>query len=242
MRRAALVITTVALIVALPFASPGTGIPVVDVSAIAQAVKSNLQQAAAYAKQVQQLQTQLRSYAEQLKQGLGLAQAAQVWAEARDTMQQLQGVYQTYQQLTSSGGLQQYLSQFRDVNYYLNTPYSQYPPNYVGSVTQKQANDGFVRGIVLQEDALKQDAATVERMSVSAQGVQGQLQALEAANQFAQMQNTQLMEIRAILLQEQQAIAARMQTEADEKARREAATEQYTHWNYQPAQRISYEP
>jgi P-type conjugative transfer protein TrbJ len=205
-------------------------------------VRHTAQQAQAYATQVQQLQTQLRQYILQIQQASGLAQAAQVWAEAQGTMQQLQGVYQTYQQLTSQGGLQQYLSQFRDVNYYMASTANQYPNNYIGSTTQKQANDGFVKGIILQEDALKQDAATVDQMRASAVGVQGEMQALQAANQFADLQNKQLVEIRAILLQQQQALAAQMQAQADEKARQDAATQKYLNFHIPPTNEVSYKP
>src|SRR5438552_2337935 len=128
MKRAVTLITAAALVVAVPFTSLGTGIPVVDVSQISQTIVSNLRLAQQYAQQVQAYRTQLLQYAQQLQQGLGLAQAAQVWAAAQDTMRQLQGVYQTYQQLTSQGGLEQYLNQFRDVNYYMNNPSGQYPP------------------------------------------------------------------------------------------------------------------
>jgi P-type conjugative transfer protein TrbJ len=242
-------ITASVLTVALPFTALATGIPVFDASNLGQnvisalnSVRHTLQQAAAYAQQVEQYRTQLLQYVNEIKQATGLAEAARVWAEAQDTMRQLQSVYQAYQSLTSTSGLQQYLAQFRDVNYYLNTPSVYYQPNYTGPQMQKQANDAFVRGIVLQEDALKQDAATVERMRASAQGVNGQLQALEAANQFAQMQNTQLIQIRAILLQQQQALAAQMQTQADDAARQKAALEQYYRPTYQPAQRIGYRP
>jgi type IV secretion system protein TrbJ len=246
MKKFVLTASALALVVAIPLTAPAN-LPVIDGSNLGQnivsalnSVRHTLQQAQQLSQLAQMYQTQLRQYLLQIQQASGLAQAAQVWSEARGTMQQLQGVYQTYQQLTGQGGLEQYLSQFRDVNYYMNASPSQYQYSTVGSLTQKQANDGFVRGVMLQEDALKQDAATVDRMQASAVGVQGEMQALQAANQFADMQNKQLMQIRAILLQQQQALAAQMQTQADEKARQDAATQKYLNFHIPPTQKISY--
>jgi len=246
MKRSALTVLTVVWLASLQAFG---GIPVIDYSNLWQntttalnSVRSVAQAAQAYATQIQQYQTQLLQLKNELLQATGIAQVAQVWAQVQQTWQQLQSVYQAYQSLTNGGGMQQYLAQFQTPSYYLNTPSIYYQPNYVGPQMEKQANDGFVKGIVLQEDALKQDATTVNRLMTSAQSVNTQLQALDAANQFAQMQNVQLMQIRAILLQQQQALAAKMQTDADDAARREAATEQYLHWNYQPAQIIGYRP
>jgi P-type conjugative transfer protein TrbJ len=51
--------------------------------------------------------------------------------------------------------------------------------------------------------------------------------ALMAANQLVALQQEQLLQIRALLVQEQQALAARAQTLANDEAMREAATQKF---------------
>ena len=48
-----------------------------------------------------------------------------------------------------------------------------------------------------------------------------------AANQLVALQQEQLLQIRALLVQEQQALAARAQTLANDEAMREAATKMF---------------
>ena len=55
----------------------------------------------------------------------------------------------------------------------------------------------------------------------------GQMKALMAANQLAALQQEQLLQIRALLVAEQQALAARNATLANDEAMREAATKQF---------------
>jgi P-type conjugative transfer protein TrbJ len=53
------------------------------------------------------------------------------------------------------------------------------------------------------------------------------MKALTAANELAALQQEQLLQIRALLVQEQQALAARNATVANDEAMREAATKQF---------------
>ena len=53
------------------------------------------------------------------------------------------------------------------------------------------------------------------------------MQALSAANELAALEQVQLLQIRALLVQEQQALAARNATSANDGAMRQAATQQY---------------
>jgi len=53
------------------------------------------------------------------------------------------------------------------------------------------------------------------------------MKALMAANQLAALEEEQLLQIRALLVQEQQALAARNQTDANDVAMREAATKKF---------------
>ena len=96
-----------------------------------------------------------------------------------------------------------------------------------GSVAQKQANDAMVKGIVQQQAQIQADAANLQRLQSQAGSADGQMKALMAANELAALQQEQLLQIRALLVQEQQALAARNATLANDEAMREAATKQF---------------
>ena len=218
------VITTVALVLvaALPATSPGTGIPVLDVSNLVQNTTTALKQVQTYAQMVQSYQLQLQQYANMVKNTV--APVAQVWQTAQGTMN---GVLGTVNMFQNGGQLQGYLNQFQDVNYWLSAPAGGYTYQTAGSVAQKQANDALVKGIAQQQAQIRTDAATLERLQSQAGSADGQLKALMAANQLAALQQEQLLQIRELLLQEQQALVARNATLANDEAMREAATKQF---------------
>ena len=61
-----------------------------------------------------------------------------------------------------------------------------------------------MKGIVQQQAQIRADAATLGRLQAQASGADGQMKALMAANQLAALQQEQLLQIRELLLQEQQ--------------------------------------
>ena len=113
------------------------------------------------------------------------------------------------------------------MNYWLSASPNSYSYQTAGSIAQKQANDAMVKGIVAQQAQIRADAATLERLQSQASTADGQMKALYAANQLAALQQEQLLQIRALLVQEQQALAARNATLANEEAMREAATKKF---------------
>ena len=222
MRRIVLTLVALALVAALPLTSPG-GIPVIDYSNLLQNTTTALKQVAAYAQQVQQYQLQLQQYANQVRNTV--APVAQVWQAAQSTMNSVMGTVNMFQGGQSQ--LQGYLNQFQNVNYWLSASPNSYTYQTAGSIAQKQANDAMVKGIVAQQAQIRADAATLERLQSQASTADGQMKALYAANQLAALQQEQLLQIRALLVQEQQALAARNATLANEEAMREAATKKF---------------
>ena len=222
MRKIILTSVALLLVATLPLSSPGTGIPVIDASNLTQNTVTALKQVAAYAQQVQQYQLQLQQYANQVRNTV--APAAQVWQQAQQTMN---GVLGTVGMFQNGSALQSYLNQFQNVNYWLSAPPGNYTYQTAGSVAQKQANDALVKGIVAQQAQIQKDAATLQQLQSQASTADGQMKALMAANQLAALQQEQLLQIRELLLQEQQALAARNATLANDEAMREAATKKF---------------
>jgi type IV secretion system protein TrbJ len=222
MQKIVLTSVALALVAALPLTSPG-GIPVIDYSNLVQNTTTALKQVAAYAQQVQQYQLQLQQYANQVKNTV--APVAQVWQAAQGTMNSVMGTVNMFQGGQSQ--LQGYLNQFQNVNYWLSASPNSYTYQTAGSIAQKQANDALVKGIVAQQAQIQKDAATLQQLQSQASTADGQMKALYAANQLAALQQEQLLQIRALLVHEQQALAARGQTLANDEAMREAATKNF---------------
>jgi P-type conjugative transfer protein TrbJ len=153
-----------------------------------------------------------------------VAPAAQVWQQAQSTMNGVMGTVSMFQ---NGSQLQNYLNQFQNVNYWLSAPPNAYTYQTAGSIAQKQANDAMVKGIVQQQAQIRADAATLQQLQSQASTADGQMKALMAANQLAALQQEQLLQIRALLVQEQQALAARNQTDANDAAMRQAATQKF---------------
>lgn len=80
-----------------------------------------------------------------------------------------------------------------------------------------------VQGLDKQQSNLTADAATLQRLQSAAQGATGQMQAIGYANQLASQQANQLLQIRGLLIAQQNAVATKMQADADLEARQQAA-------------------
>lgn len=239
-------------IVAAPFATPvGAQFAVVDVASVKQNTITAVQSVAATAKQVQQYQTQLQQYQNMLKNTL--APSAYVWSQAQQT---IDGLQQTANSLTSltrqTGGIDAYLSQFQNPNYYRNSACFSATgctaEQRAAMQTQQRAkqqllmasNDDVLRGISQQQTQLKSEAATLEQMQRNAQSADGQAQALGYANQFAANQANQLLALRQQLMAQQAATLAVQQAAMDEKALRTAATEAGRAGSYKKAADSTY--
>jgi P-type conjugative transfer protein TrbJ len=136
---------------------------------------------------------------------------------------------------TNLGSIDAYLGKFQDASYYRGSPcfrqggctdaeWAAIKENQrFGSEAQKRANDALFRGLDKQQAALEADARTLQRLQGSAQSATGQMQAISYANQLASQQANQLLQIRGLLIAQQNALATRMQVEADREAQQAAA-------------------
>jgi hypothetical protein len=79
----------------------------------------------------------------------------------------------------------------------------------LASESQKKANDALFKGLDSTTGSLKADARTLERLQSAAQGASGQMQAIGYANQLASQQANQLLQIRGLLIAQQNAVATK---------------------------------
>ncbi|MFX1695883.1 P-type conjugative transfer protein TrbJ [Paraburkholderia sp. A1RO-5] len=214
------------------------GIPVIDAMNVTQATISAIENVAAVSKQIQQYETQLQQYQNMLQNTV--APAAWVWDQANQTINKLLAAQDVLTQFRNqAGSLDQYLSRYEDVNYYRSSPC--FAPSSCtdaqrqalldaqasGSASVKAANDAVLKGVDQQQQTLTSDAANLASLQSQATNAQGQMQAIQAANQLASAQTNQLLQIRGLLVAQQAAEATRAQVAADREAQQMAASAQF---------------
>ena len=230
----------VALVVALvggSLTSPPpaqAGIPVIDGGKLIQNVMTAIESVAQTLKQIEQYQTQLQQYENMLQNTM--APAAYIWDQAQSTINGLMAATDTLNYYRNQlGSVDAYLGKFQDVAYYRSSPcfsaggcsdaeWAAMDENRrLASESQKRANDALFKGLEQQQRNLTADARQLERLQSAAQGANGQAQALGFANQLAAQQANQLLQIRGLLIAQQNAATARMQAQADLEAQQQAA-------------------
>lgn len=220
------------------------GIPTIDVANIVQTTTTAMENVMQTSKQVEQYTAQLQQYQLQMQQYQNMVQntaspTLQVWDQAQSTMNSLRSSIDTLNYYKRQlGSLDAYLGKFQDINYYKNSPCFNGGGNCsdlvrrallasqqaVQSESQKKANDALFRGLDKQQDALQSDARTLQQLQVGARDATGQMQALGYANQLASSQSNQLLQIRALLIAQQNAATTRAQAQTDAEALRAAAS------------------
>lgn len=213
------------------------GIPVIDATNVVQTTISAMQNVAAVEKQIQQYQTQLQQYQNMLQNTV--APAAYIWDQANQTINKLLQAQDTLSYYKNqAGSLDAYLSRYQDVSYYRTSPcftssgcsssqrQALLDAQANGSSAQKSFNDAVLKAVDLQQQTLTMDAANLRLLQSQATGAQGQMQALQAANQLASAQNNQLLQIRGMLAAQAVAQATRAENVADKEALQAAAAQQ----------------
>lgn len=244
-RACAAMLLTLGCWTALPSAQ-ASGIPVIDASNLVQTVVSASESVAQTLKQIEQYRTQLEQYQNQLQNSL--APTAYVWDQAQRTINNLMAAVDTLnyhkQQL---GSLDAYLQRFQNVAYYRNSPCFKatgcnatqraalVEQERLGSEAQKLANDALFRGLDQQQALILSDARNLEQLQARAQASGGHMEALQYANQLASHQANQLLQIRSLLMAQQNATTTRLQAEMDREALIRAASENARAGTYRPS-------
>ena len=219
------------------------GIPVIDGTNLSQNIMTAIESVAQTLKQIEQYSTQLQQYQNQLQNTM--APAAYIWDQAQSTINGLMNATNTLNYYKNQlGSLDSYIGKFQDVNYYKGSPCfsatgcsaaewtAMKNVQQLASESQKKANDALFKGLDKQQDNLTAYAATLQRLQSSAQGATGQMQAIGYANQLASQQANQLLQIRGLLIAQQNAMATKMQADADKEAQQAAAAAQLRQGSY----------
>lgn len=221
------------------------GIPVVDASNLQQNVMNTVESVAQTLKQIEEYRTQLQQYENQLQNTV--APAAYIWDQAQTTINGLMNAVNTLDYYRNQfGSVDKYLSKFQDVSYYRNSPCfkvgGQCTPaeralleenRTLASESQKKANNALFEGLDKQQQNIKHDSRQLEELQRKAQGARGQMEAIGFANQIASQQSNQLLQIRGLLIAQQNAIGTQMQAQFDKDSRQQAIAEKVRKNSYQ---------
>lgn len=218
--------------------SPGSaisgGIPVMDSTNLTQNIMGVLQNVMQTMKQVKEYQTQMDQYQTQLQNTL--SPSTFVWDDAQGTIMDILGTIDTlstYKQQV--GDLDSYLNKFRDMNYYenlLNDGYSQdeidqlYGIDALGSETKREANNALIRTVDNQQASLQADADQLQDIQSQAEGSQGQMEAMQSTNMLLSNISNQLLQMRGLLIAQNNALAEMRKDRIDKEARQRAASKQ----------------
>ena len=217
-------------------ANPNAGIPVIDGANLNQNITNTIENVTQTLKQVEEYKTQLDQYANQLQNTM--APAMNIWDDATTTMNRLRGAIDTLKfYKTRLGSLDSYLKKFGDLDDYMNSPCFNgsggcteteltklEETQSLGYESQQRANRALFEGLEQQQNAIEDDARQLERLQSAATGAGGQMEAIGYANQLASQQANQLLQIRGLLIAQQNAVTTRMQAQMAEEARQQAAT------------------
>lgn len=226
-------------------------LPVIDPSNLVHNITIALESVAQTKKQIEQYKTQLQQYKNMLQNTL--KPEVTVWAQAQTTISQLLNAVDTLNvHQRELGGLHATMEKFQDVAYYRASPYGSSggcsegdykklaDKRQVASASQKKANDGLVKVLGQQQTTLRNDAKTLQQLQSKAHGAKGQLQAIGYANQLASQQIYQLLQIRGLLIAQQNALGVQMQVQNDKAALEAAASEQFLQKRYRPSPPCSW--
>jgi len=204
-----------------------------------QSTLSAVEESAQTLKQIDEYATQLLQYEDQIRNTL--APATYIWDQANMTIGKVMGLVDQVSYYKSvAGNLDGYLAKYQDANYYRNssclgsggcsaaqrTALNQ--SAWDSSMAQKRANDAVWKGIEQQDSQLRDDAKQLEQLQSQAGSARGRMEAIQAGVQLASNQSAQLLQIRTLLLQQQQLEAARAQAVSDREAKELAADYQST--------------
>ncbi|WP_449554619.1 P-type conjugative transfer protein TrbJ [Lelliottia amnigena] len=213
------------------------GIPVIDGTNVVQTTISAVNNVQAVAKQIQQYQTQLQQYENMLRNTA--APAAYIWDQANSTINKLLQAQDTLNYYKNqTGSLDSYLKRYQDINYYrssacFNSNISCTADDIKAlrnadkdsSEARKKANDAVFKALDQQQESLQSDADNLVDLQSQASGATGQMKAIQAGNQLASAQANQLLQIRSLLVAQQNAAMTLAQVQADKEAQQTVADE-----------------
>jgi P-type conjugative transfer protein TrbJ len=192
-----------------------------------------------YAKEAQQLATQLQSYQLQLQQYANMitntaALPSQIWATVQSDILQVRNLSNAASLLSGNSG--SIIARLQSASAYANQVGSVANiPSQFSTWQQTIGNNlnTMGRALGLQQSQQQKEAAIIAALQQHSQSAAGQMQAIQAGNELAGANAAQLAQIQATLMTTAQMQANGMAVDADRRASEDAAM---LHFNSAPVE------
>lgn len=209
------------------------GIPVADgVNLIENAISA--------IQSVQQTIRQARMLENQVREIQSWDPNMYTWESVQDVLDNLTNITRKVEYFDNTvRDINAYLEKFQDIAYYEKSPCFtnqgcsdaerevMEENKRKASENQKEANRATFEMLQVQKDRLQADARSLEEQRLYASSAKDQKAILAHANQFALDQSKQLMQIRALLVAQQEAVTAEMLKKSDEESKKSAASKNF---------------
>jgi P-type conjugative transfer protein TrbJ len=224
--------------IGISVSSYAIGTPVFDYS-------NWLQNTAAVSKQIEQYNKQIEQW--KIMVANSKNPTNWTWDPANQTVTNFLNTTNLDYYKNQNGSVQNYLSHYQDIKnqnpcFSSDNCSDQQRQTLVtnsqiaGSEALKRANDAMLLGIDQQQQTLKDDSNHLNELQTQAQGVTtGQTAAIQAGNQIASAQANQLLQVRALLIAQQNAEATKAQVVADREAQQSASHQAFIKGSFVPS-------
>lgn len=216
------------------------GMAVIDMANVKQSTVTAIESVEQTLKQIEEYKTQLMQYENMIRNTL--APPAYLWAKAQYAMNKLIHLTNTIRYYEQSyGGLDAYMQRFRNAEYYRSSPCFSIEEKCndgawkllqdgqnTSTDAQKKANDSLLTGLSEHQSQMPVDAAHLQILQQKTETAEGQMAALQYANQLAAFQANQLLQMRQMLIAQHNALNTQAQAEVDLKAMQQAGRERAT--------------
>ena len=213
--------------------SRALALAVIDSSNLAQNVVAAREAVAQTANQLQMIQNQLQQYQRMLRDARNPAQW--VWGDMRASLGRIGGALDSVRGLSLRfGGFEGLLGEFGSYDDYDSGHGYGGPPSsesaglqagaHAGSLLRKETAGSLLRLVEEERRGLDDYAGRLERLQAQSVAAGGQQEALQATNEFLSLQIELLSRIQALLLAQNNLLAAEAQARNDREARERMGT------------------
>ncbi|WP_448949336.1 P-type conjugative transfer protein TrbJ [Lautropia mirabilis] len=234
-------ISAIAVATAAIMAPTQAGIPVVDAGNLAQNILTALNTIEQYKMQGQQYYTQLQQYKAQIEEVESWVEGDYSWESVQQVLDNITDITRKIDYFDNTvRDINGYLEKFQDIAYYEKSPCFtsagcsdeerelMEKNRLLASENQNEANKAMFQTLQLQKKQIQDDTQYLESERQRASTVTHQKAILAHANQLAMEQNKQLLQIRALLIAQQEVVSAEVLKKNDEEAKRQAAHKNFT--------------
>lgn len=195
-------------------------------STFVQQLISYAKEAGQYVTQLEQYKTQLQSYINMITNTLSLPQ--QIWSSVEGDIMQVQALSNAGSLLSGNSG--SLIQRLQNAGAYANqvdnlTNIGSQFTMYQTAIGNNLAQMGKALGI--QQGQEQSNAALLTALQAHSQNAQGQMQAIQAGNELAHQQATQLLQIQATLSTTAQMQATKIAADADRSALEDTAMQNF---------------